>query len=97
MLNFAGGLSQAAAARNWDALAQADGQLAVALPRLAAQGPWSAGERAALEQLWRAHRDAYGQCVCELGAVQERIDELRASHAGWRAYAENGDIEESRV
>lgn len=95
LLIFAGRLSEAAAAGNWDALARVDGEIALTVPRLAARGPWSAGEQAALDQLRDAHREAYGRCARELGLVQERIEALQVSRAGLRAYAENHDFEES--
>ena len=95
LLDLIGSLSRAAAAQDWDALAAADGKVAVTLPQLAARGPWCAREQAALAELRQTHAAAYSQCAQALGLVRERLDELCASHAGWQAYAASGDFAES--
>lgn len=97
LLNLADGLSRAAAKRDWEALAQVDGLVATGLAQMAAQGPLTPGERRALEKLRGAHRDAYQHCARELGLVRDQMEEMRASHAGWCAYAESGELEESQA
>lgn len=97
LLNLADGLSRAAAERDWEALAKVDGLVATRVAQLAAQGALTPGERIALAKLRSAHRDAYQHCVRELGLVRDQMEEMRTSHAGWRAYAESGELEKSQA
>jgi hypothetical protein len=94
LLNFAGGLSEAAAEGDWGTMAAVDRRVVEEVPRLAALGAWTPGERLALAELQRAHRAAHACCERALGLVEERMEAMRASRAAWCAYAESADFEE---
>ena len=77
----------AARARDWAALETIDRELSQQLPRLAAQGPWSAAERATLQTLSQAHGAALQACSTASAALAEHIAQLRSGRDGWLAYA----------
>lgn len=90
-------LSEAAAEHNWEALARLDGLIDTHLPQLAAIGEWSAPEQSLLKELLNAHREAGDQCAREMCKLLEQMNEMRVSHAGWRAYAGSCDLEERQA
>jgi hypothetical protein len=85
---------QAAAARSdWDRLGEHARALLPALRTLAAHGPWTASERAALERVVALH-DAAAQGVAHAARVLEsRLEEMRANKDGWIAYAMYSETE----
>ena len=80
-------LLAAARARDWAALETIDRELSQQLPQLAAQGPWSAPERGALQSLSQAHAMALQACSTAGAALGQHIAQLRAGRDGWLAYA----------
>lgn len=80
-------LMEAAEERNWEALSRVDGEVAAALPGLLDQGALSAAERSALDEVQRAHLHAGNACSAELATLAQRLEDMRANHSGWRAYA----------
>jgi ABC-type transporter Mla subunit MlaD len=86
-------LAGAAAARDWPQLDGAVTRLAPCLAELAAQGAWSAPERAALERLRQAHGQAAALCASEQERVAQRLEELQNNKAGWVAYALDSETE----
>ncbi|KQP37177.1 hypothetical protein [Pseudorhodoferax sp. Leaf274] len=77
----------AARAQDWQAVQQADRELARDLPRLAAQGPWTGAELEALERLGTAHAMARGLCRDASEALEQHIAQMREGRDGWLAYA----------
>jgi hypothetical protein len=81
----------AGAARDWARLDAAARALAPQLAALAASGPWSAAERAALTQLRTGHDQAAAACAGALDALGSLLEEMRTNKEGWIAYALGGD------
>lgn len=90
-------LLQAAKVQHWDALEQADQAVAAQLPALAAQGPWSDAERAALQALIQAHDAARRAAAAAGSALAERIAQLQSGRDGWLAYALHSQESESTL
>jgi hypothetical protein len=85
---------QAAAARaDWDGLGEQSRALFPALRALAAQGPWTAGERAALERVRVQHDAAARDVAAAARALEPRLEEMRANKDGWIAYAMHSETE----
>lgn len=84
---LAAAFSQAAAARDWERLDEAARGLRGQLEALAAAGPWTGAELAALAQLRTAHEGAARVCDGAVLALQGRLDEIRSIKEGWMAYA----------
>ena len=87
LLALGDALQAAAAEADWDRLAALTGALAPALHALAARGPWSAAERAALQALRQQHDGAAAAVAAAKAALGARLDELHANRDGWLAYA----------
>ncbi|MDB5999630.1 MAG: hypothetical protein JWP52_1329 [Rhizobacter sp.] len=85
----------AAKSSQWTALADADRDMASALPALAAQGAWSAPERRALDVLRETHATARLLCAEELKVVGQRLREMASNKEGWLAYADEGQWQPS--
>ena len=80
-------IGTAAGAGDWDAVAVADAAIASAVSAMAAQGPWSDAERAALRALRDAHGAAYHQCSQAAAASGAHLSAMHANRDGWIAYA----------
>jgi len=80
-------LQAAAASADWDRLGAHAAALAPALRTLAAQGPWNAAERTALQRLRSLHDEAAADVAAQLSALGTRLDEMRINKDGWLAYA----------
>lgn len=96
--DFARRLRGAATAADWSALGAIDHEVAQVLRRM--RGTGSARERAALEELRRAHAEARDCCEREAARVGEVLQQMREHREGWMAYAmsapEESDLKESR-
>lgn len=90
-------LHGAATAADWDLLERAVHELAPQLQALAASGPWSAAQRAALARLRTAHDDAMQACALAAAALQVRLDEMGSNKEGWMAYALAGEPESAEA
>ncbi|CAN7536857.1 hypothetical protein [Massilia sp. LjRoot122] len=88
---LAGVLQDAGARADWELLGRAVRELGSQLQALAAAGPWSAGERAALERLRGAHAGAAGAVATASVQLQARMDDMAANKEGWMAYALAGE------
>lgn len=86
-------LQDAGARADWDLLERAVAELGPQLRQLAARGPWSAPERAALARLRGAHDGAAAACAQALDELAARLDEMRDNKEGWMAYALAGELE----
>ncbi|WP_020651619.1 hypothetical protein [Massilia niastensis] len=86
-------LADAGGRADWDLLEKAVRELAPRLQALAAHGPWSAAERAALQRLRTAHEGAAAACAAGAALLQARLDELCNNKEGWMAYALAGELE----
>jgi hypothetical protein len=86
-------LQDAAAREDWDRLGEQARALFPALHALAAQGPWNAAERAALERVRAQHDAAAHHVAAAARALEPRLEEMRANKDGWIAYAMNSDTE----
>lgn len=93
LLRLTAELSSAGAGGDWERLGTAVRLLGPQLSGLAAQGPWSVAERAALALLRAAHEQAMAACDQEIGALGARLDEMRSNKAGWIAYALDADTD----
>lgn len=86
-------LQDAAARADWNGLGERARALFPTLRALAAQGPWTAGERAALERVRVQHDAAAQQVAAAARALEPRLEEMRANKDGWIAYAMHSDTE----
>jgi hypothetical protein len=87
LLRIAESLRNAADGAAWEQLAQMTQALAPQLDALAARGPLSGAERAALQRLREAHDHAADAVDAAARALKTRMDEMRANKDGWMAYA----------
>ncbi|MCH7345276.1 IS110 family transposase [Pelomonas sp. CA6] len=81
-------LREAAAARNWQALARSDAELAQLLSGL---NPvrLSPGERGALRQLERLHLQLRQDCARESERIAGVLAQMQMQRPAWNAYAES--------
>ena len=86
-------LQDAAARQDWDRLGEQARALLPALNALAAQGPWTAGERTALERVRAQHDTAARDVAAAARALEPRLEEMRANKDGWIAYAMHSETE----
>ena len=86
-------LQDAAAREDWNGLGEQALALLPALRALAAQGPWTAGERAALERVRTQHDAAARDVAAAARALEPRLEEMRANKDGWIAYAMHSETE----
>lgn len=89
LLQLAQQLSAATAASDWAALAAINTLMTASLPQLAAQGPWTAAERAALAALRELHRAAVAQVDSATAGIGQHVQDLTNNREGWLAYALN--------
>jgi hypothetical protein len=87
ILRVADSLRNAADGAAWEQLAQMTRALAPQLDALAAHGPLSGAERAALLRLREAHDHAFDAVAAETRALKTRMDDMRDNKDGWIAYA----------
>ncbi|NLG77557.1 MAG: hypothetical protein GX535_15100, partial [Xanthomonadaceae bacterium] len=74
-----------------------DRELARALRK--EQRTWSPSERAALEDVRRAHSEAWEHCTREATRIDEVLLQMRLHRDGWMAYAmsdAHADLEKAR-
>src|SRR5438105_493636 len=83
----------AAAAADWTRLGEHARALAPQLATMAARGPWSAVELAALKRLRLQHDAAAASAAGAAQALELRLEELRANKDGWIAYAMHSDTD----
>lgn len=95
LLQMAQKMSAATAAEDWKALAAMNTLMASALPQLAAQGRWSAPERAALAALRQRHEEAVQRCQRATGELGQRLTDMQLNKEGWIAYALDNDYAET--
>lgn len=86
-------LASATAAADWDALAKVSAALAAEMPALAARGPWTAPERAALALLRALHAHAFQLCSDEKHRMALELGNMLTNKEGWLAYALVGETE----
>lgn len=84
---LAAAFTDAGAARDWERLGALARSLAPQLSALAARGPWTSAELAALARLRAAHDGAAAACAEELATLGQRLAEMRDNKDGWMAYA----------
>jgi hypothetical protein len=87
LLRIAESLRSAADGAAWEQLGQMTRALAPQLNALAARGPLSPAERAALQRLREAHDHAARAVAAAAGSLSTRMDDMRANKDGWIAYA----------
>lgn len=80
-------MSAAIAASDWKALAAINTMMASSLPAMAAQGPWTPAERAALAALREQHNQAILRARTASEELGKRLAEMQANKEGWLAYA----------
>jgi hypothetical protein len=95
LLRMGDALQAAAADADWDGLDRQARALGPQLQALAALGPWTAAERAALQRLRSLHDGAAGAAAQAAGALGARLEEMRANQEGWVAYAMHNETAES--
>lgn len=84
-------LSAAIAAQDWKTQAALNTLMVNSLPKLAAQGPWSGAERAALTTLQQMHQEAVRRCQLATDEMAQKLQQLQANREGWVAYALEND------
>jgi uncharacterized protein Yka (UPF0111/DUF47 family) len=87
LLRIAEALRGAADGAAWEQLAQMTRALAPQLEALAARGPLTPAERAALQRLREAHDHAAEAVDAAARALKSRMDDMQANKDGWIAYA----------
>jgi hypothetical protein len=87
LLRTAESLRRAADGAAWEQLAQMTRALAPQLDALAANGPLSRAERAALMRLREAHDYAFDAVGAATSTLKTRMDDMSANKDGWMAYA----------
>lgn len=93
MARLGNALQDAAARADWERVGEHARALLPALRALAAQGPWTAAERATLERVRTQHDGAARQVAAAARALEPRLEEMRANKDGWIAYAMHSDTE----
>ena len=91
LLRLAQEVAAAAAAADWKALAALNHQMASALPAMAAQGPWTVAERAALAALRRQHGEAVQKVGAASSELGKQLQQMNTQKEGWLAYALDND------
>lgn len=91
LLDLTRRLRTAANASDWPALRVIDRELAHLLRWMRLSG--SDQERAAFEELRRAHAEAREQCDREAARLDEVLAHMRTHRDGWMAYALSGSHE----
>lgn len=86
-------MQTAAGCADWDRLGTHVRALGPALRALALQGPWTAAERTALEQVRAQHAAAATSAAAAARTLETRLEELRANREGWIAYAMHTETE----
>jgi len=97
LLQLAQKMSAAIASGDWKALAAINTLMASALPAMASQGPWSAGERAALAALRQVHEEAVTRCDSATADLAKRLNEMQQNKEGWLAYALDNEQAETGI
>jgi hypothetical protein len=92
LLRLAQEVATAAAAADWKALAALNHQMAASLPAMAAQGPWTAGERAALAALRQQHTAAVHKVGAASAELGKQMQQMNLQKEGWLAYALDNDF-----
>jgi hypothetical protein len=93
LLGMADDLQAAAAGADWDGLGRQTRALGPQLQALAALGPWTPAERAALQRL-RTRHDAVASAAAGAAAtLGTRLEAMRANQEGWVAYAMHNETE----
>lgn len=87
LLQLAQKMSAATAASDWTALGAINSLMAAALPAMAAQGPWTPAERAALAALRQLHLQAEHCAKLASDQLAAKLGELQGRKEGWVAYA----------
>ncbi|WP_377705620.1 hypothetical protein [Pseudoduganella sp. UC29_71] len=88
-------MSAATAASDWTALAAINTLMAASLPVMAAQGPWTPAERAALAALRQLHLQAEHCAGLASADLAAKLSEMQANKEGWMAYAMTGGDHEA--
>ena len=86
-------LQDASTRRDWDLLERAVRELGPQVQALAARGPWSARERAAIAKLRAAHDGAARESKDAAAGLAARLADMRDNKEGWMAYALAGEPE----
>lgn len=84
-------MSAATNASDWKALAAINTLMASSLPAMAAQGPWTPAERAALASLRDLHNQAILRARNASDELGKHLAEMQANKEGWLAYALNSE------
>ncbi|WP_229489700.1 hypothetical protein [Pseudoduganella namucuonensis] len=80
-------MSAATASSDWKALAAINTLMASSLPAMAAQGPWTPAERAALATLRQLHLQALQHTRNTSHELGKHLSDMQANKEGWLAYA----------
>lgn len=92
LLQLAQQLSAATVASDWPALAAINTLMAATLPQLAAQGGWTAAERATLAALRELHLAAVAKVDSATAETGQHLSDMTNNREGWLAYAlDSGD------
>ncbi|WP_229262070.1 hypothetical protein [Duganella guangzhouensis] len=80
-------MSAAIASEDWKTLAALNTLMASTLPKMAAQGNWNNGERAALAALRQMHNEAVKRCNAAASVLAGRLQQIQSNREGYVAYA----------
>jgi hypothetical protein len=97
LLQMAQKMSAAIASEDWKMLAAINTLMASTLPQMAAQGPWSGPERAALSALFQMHQEAVKRCDRATEDLGRRLHDMQANQEGWLAYALDSELAETGI
>ncbi len=93
LLDMALRLRHQSQARQWQALAMTDRDLARLLAQPGMRGPFDPREQAAWNSLVAAHAQAREACAVAFERAQLRLHTLCGQRDGWNAYALNDEQE----
>jgi hypothetical protein len=92
LLRLAQQVAAATAAADWKALAALNTLMASALPAMAAEGAWTAPERAALAALRQQHDAAVVAVRKSSDELGKHLQQMNTHKEGWLAYALDNDF-----
>jgi hypothetical protein len=97
LLDMARRMSGAVAASNWAELAALNTMMSASLPAMAAQGRWTAAEKAALIALRQQHRLAVQHAAAASTELGRQLAHMKTHKAGWIAYALDNELADNEA
>lgn len=90
-------LEQLLAARDWEAIAAFDRQIAQYLRGLRPASTWGDAERAAFQRLRRIHDQVRERCQEDFARMGEQLTRMRTNKDAWIAYGLSHELDEAQT